>query len=96
MHWLEICNMHWISRLEDGAGLSHQEFQRWQNGGGAFHKSACIDPTALIETGAIVHPKSVVGAYVYIGSGTVIGPSVTIGQLTKIGWNFFFIQHTKI
>ncbi|KAG6695166.1 hypothetical protein I3842_09G083600 [Carya illinoinensis] len=73
--------------LEDGAGLSHQEFQRWQNGGGQFHKSACIDPTALIETGAIVHPKSVVGAYVHIGSGTVIGPSVTIGQLTKIGYN---------
>ncbi|KAG6695144.1 hypothetical protein I3843_09G083400 [Carya illinoinensis] len=72
---------------EDGAGLSHQEFQRWQNGGGQFHKSACIDPTALIETGAIVHPKSVVGAYVHIGSGTVIGPSVTIGQLTKIGYN---------
>ncbi|XP_041023467.1 probable UDP-3-O-acylglucosamine N-acyltransferase 2, mitochondrial isoform X1 [Juglans microcarpa x Juglans regia] len=72
---------------DDGAGLSHQEFQRWQNGGGAFHKSACIDPTALIETGAIVHPKSVVGAYVHIGSGTVIGPSVTIGQLTKIGYN---------
>ncbi|XP_030967942.1 probable UDP-3-O-acylglucosamine N-acyltransferase 2, mitochondrial isoform X2 [Quercus lobata] len=72
---------------EDGAGVRYQEFQRWHNGGGTFHKSACIDPTALIEMGAIVHPKSVVGAYVHIGSGTVIGPSVTIGQLTKIGYN---------
>uniref|UniRef100_A0A2N9IRN0 UDP-3-O-[3-hydroxymyristoyl] glucosamine N-acyltransferase non-repeat region domain-containing protein n=1 Tax=Fagus sylvatica TaxID=28930 RepID=A0A2N9IRN0_FAGSY len=74
-------------KSEDGAGVSHQEFQRWNNGGGTFHKSACIDPTALIEMGAIVHPKSVVGAYVHIGSGTIIGPSVTIGQLTKIGYN---------
>ncbi|XP_062161471.1 probable UDP-3-O-acylglucosamine N-acyltransferase 2, mitochondrial isoform X1 [Alnus glutinosa] len=72
---------------EDGAGLSPIEFQRWHNGGGIFHKSASIDPTALIETGAVVHPKSVVGAYVHIGSGTVVGPSVLIGQLTKIGYN---------
>ncbi|XP_059438515.1 probable UDP-3-O-acylglucosamine N-acyltransferase 2, mitochondrial [Corylus avellana] len=72
---------------EDGAGLSPKEFQRWNNGGGIFHKSASIDPTALIETGAVVHPKSVVSAYVHIGSGTVVGPSVVIGQLTKIGYN---------
>ncbi|KAK7842590.1 probable UDP-3-O-acylglucosamine N-acyltransferase 2, mitochondrial isoform X1 [Quercus suber] len=72
---------------EDSPGVRYQEFQRWHNGGGTFHKSACIDPTALIEMGAIVHPKSVVGAYVHIGSGTVIGPSVAIGQLTKIGYN---------
>jgi len=84
-----IYHLPWISRLEDGAGLNPIEFQRWHNGGGIFHKSASIDPTALIETGAIVHPKSVVGAYVHIGSGTVVGPSVLIGQLTKIGWNFF-------
>uniref|UniRef100_A0A7N2MCF8 Uncharacterized protein n=1 Tax=Quercus lobata TaxID=97700 RepID=A0A7N2MCF8_QUELO len=51
---------------EDGAGISHQEFQRWRNGGGTFPKSACIDLTVLIEMGAIVHPKSVVGAYVHI------------------------------
>uniref|UniRef100_A0A7N2LUT8 Uncharacterized protein n=1 Tax=Quercus lobata TaxID=97700 RepID=A0A7N2LUT8_QUELO len=71
--------------LEDGAGISHQEFQRWHNGGGTFPKSTCIDPTVLIEMGAIVHPKSVVGAYVHTGSGTVIGPHVTISHLTKIG-----------
>lgn len=88
-------HMPWILRLEDGAGVRYQEFQRWHNGGGTFHKSACIDPTALIEMGAIVHPKSVVGAYVHIGSGTVIGPSVTIGQLTKIGWSFFFMQQQR-
>uniref|UniRef100_A0A7N2MB05 Uncharacterized protein n=1 Tax=Quercus lobata TaxID=97700 RepID=A0A7N2MB05_QUELO len=33
---------------EDGAGISHQEFQRWCNGGGTFPKSACIDLTVLI------------------------------------------------
>ncbi|XP_062162752.1 probable UDP-3-O-acylglucosamine N-acyltransferase 2, mitochondrial [Alnus glutinosa] len=75
------------TNAEDGAGLSPIEFQRWHNGGGIFHKSAFIDPTALIETGAVVHPKSVVSAYVHIGSGTVVGPSVLIGQLTKIGYN---------
>ena len=87
--------MPWIQRLEDGAGISHQEFQRWHNGGGTFPKSACIDPTVLIEMGAIVHPKSVVDAYIHIGSGTVIGPQVTISQLTKIGWSFFFMQHQR-
>nr|POE95236.1 putative udp-3-o-acylglucosamine n-acyltransferase 2, mitochondrial [Quercus suber] len=80
---------------EDGVGISHQEFQRWHNGGGTFPKSACIDPTVLIEMGAKVHPKSVVGAYVHIGSGTVIGPHVTISQLTKIGRSFFFMQHQR-
>ncbi|XP_015883658.1 probable UDP-3-O-acylglucosamine N-acyltransferase 2, mitochondrial isoform X2 [Ziziphus jujuba] len=72
---------------EDGAGTNHNEFQRWDNGGGTFHKSACIDPTAVVEIGAIVHPKSFVGAYAHIGSGAVIGPSVSIGQATKIGYN---------
>lgn len=96
INW-HLSNTHkpWILRLEDGAVVRYQEFQRWHNGGGTFHKSACIDPTALIEMGAIVHPKSVVGAYVHIGSGTVIGPSVTIGQLTKIGWSFFFMQQQR-
>ena len=67
INWhLSHIQMAWILRLEDGAGISHQEFQRWRNGGGTFPKSACIDLTVLIEMGAIVHPKSVVGAYVHI------------------------------
>ncbi|KAJ4703216.1 UDP-3-O-acylglucosamine N-acyltransferase [Melia azedarach] len=64
-----------------------QEFQKWQNGGGIFHQSACIDSTALLEVGAIVHSNAVLGANVCIGSGTVVGPAVTIGQSTKIGYN---------
>ncbi|MBA0723482.1 hypothetical protein Golax_004059, partial [Gossypium laxum] len=64
-----------------------QEFLKWKNGGGHFHKSACIDPTVVIEIGAIVHPKSVLGANVHVGSGTAIGPCVKIGQFTKIGYN---------
>lgn len=92
MVWLQAyinynLRMLWVSRLEDGAGRNHQEFQRWHNGGGTFHKSACIDPTAVVEIGAMVHSKSVVGAHVHIGSGAVIGPSVSIGQSTKIGYN---------
>lgn len=74
-------------KTEDGAGMYYQEFQKWHNGGGTFHKSACIDPTALIEIGAVVHSKSVLGANVYIGSGAIIGPAVAIGQSTKIGYN---------
>ncbi|KAM7500914.1 hypothetical protein LguiA_025328 [Lonicera macranthoides] len=72
---------------EDGFGTNHREFQKWHNGGGTFHKSACIDPTALVQLGAVVHSKSLVGANVHIGSGAIIGPAVTIGQSTKIGYN---------
>ncbi|XP_006467967.2 probable UDP-3-O-acylglucosamine N-acyltransferase 2, mitochondrial isoform X4 [Citrus sinensis] len=64
---------------------SRQQFQKWHNGGGIFHQSACIDSTVLIEVGAIVHSKAVLGANVCIGSGTVVGPAVTIGQSTNIG-----------
>ncbi|MBA0778353.1 hypothetical protein Gotri_006223 [Gossypium trilobum] len=73
---------------ETGADVDDgQEFLKWKNGGGHFHKSACIDPTVVIEIGAIVHPKSVLGANVHVGSGTAIGPCVKIGQFTKIGYN---------
>ncbi|PON85328.1 UDP-3-O-[3-hydroxymyristoyl] glucosamine N-acyltransferase LpxD [Trema orientale] len=72
---------------EDGAGETHAEFRRWHNGGGTFHKSARIDPTANVDIGAVVHSKAVVGANVHIGSGAIVGPSVTIGQSTKIGYN---------
>ncbi|KAF3451661.1 hypothetical protein FNV43_RR07757 [Rhamnella rubrinervis] len=82
-HGFSVCPV----ASEDGAGRNDQEFQRWHNGGGTFHKTAFIDPTAVVEIGALVHPKSVVGAYVHIGSGAVIGPSVSIGQSTKIGYN---------
>ncbi|KAK2977261.1 hypothetical protein RJ640_005523, partial [Escallonia rubra] len=73
--------------LEDIVGRNQHEYQIWHNGGGTFHKSACIAPTALIELGAILHPNSFVGANAHIGSGAIIGPAVTVGQLTKIGYN---------
>lgn len=66
------------------------EFARWHNGGGLFHKSARIDPTVHIETGAVVHPDSVLDADVHVGSGTIVGPSVSIGKSTKVGYNFYF------
>ncbi|KAG5516551.1 hypothetical protein RHGRI_037308 [Rhododendron griersonianum] len=65
----------------------HQGFQNWHNGGGLFHKSACIAATAVIEIGAVVHPEAVIGANTHISSGTIVGPSVTIGQSTKLGYN---------
>ncbi|KAL3742083.1 hypothetical protein ACJRO7_017548 [Eucalyptus globulus] len=74
------------SRLEGGDGTSHREFLRCPNGGGTFHESACIDPTAIIEVGAVVHPKAVLGPHVHVGSGAVIGPAVTVGPSTKIGF----------
>ena len=72
-----------------GESPRSSEFQRWENGGGTFHNSACIDPTVVIEFGAVVHPRAVLGANVHIGSGAVVGPSVTIGQSTKIGYSRF-------
>ncbi|KAL0363259.1 UNVERIFIED_CONTAM: putative UDP-3-O-acylglucosamine N-acyltransferase 2, mitochondrial [Sesamum calycinum] len=75
----------------DPAGKTDdQEFQKWCNGGGTYHKSAHIDPTAQIEIGAVVHSESVVGANVCIGSGTIVGPAVTIGQSTRTGYNVVF------
>ncbi|KAL8468870.1 hypothetical protein ACS0TY_031905 [Phlomoides rotata] len=70
---------------EDG-DADDEEFQKWCNGGGMFHKSAHIDPTARIEMGALVHSESVVGANVSIGSGSIVGPAVTIGQSTRTGY----------
>ncbi|XP_020525253.1 probable UDP-3-O-acylglucosamine N-acyltransferase 2, mitochondrial isoform X5 [Amborella trichopoda] len=75
---------------DDDASLSEEVmgqsmFEKWHNGGGLFHKSSCIDPTAVIEAGSIVHPKAVLGANVHLGSGAVVGPSVKIGHSAKIG-----------
>ncbi|KAI9198039.1 hypothetical protein LWI28_009035 [Acer negundo] len=82
---LDFLRLYYISTI---SGVeNHQDFQKWHNGGGTFHQSACIDPTVLIEVGAIVHSKALLGANVCIGSGAVVGPSVTIGQSTKIGYN---------
>ncbi|XP_052200993.1 probable UDP-3-O-acylglucosamine N-acyltransferase 2, mitochondrial [Diospyros lotus] len=73
--------------LDVNAGRGDEGFRKWHNGGGTFHKSACIDATALIEIGAVVHPKAVISANAQIGSGAIIGPAVTVGQSTKIGYN---------
>lgn len=75
------------TRTEDGANINHQEFQKWHNGGGMFHKTACIESTTLIEIGAVVHSECVVAANVHIGSGTIVGPAVKIGESTKIEYN---------
>ncbi|KAJ0921096.1 putative UDP-3-O-(3-hydroxymyristoyl)glucosamine N-acyltransferase [Helianthus annuus] len=64
-----------------------REYLKCHKGGGMFHKSASIDPTASIDFGAVVHSGSFVGGNVHVGSGTVVGPNVTIGQSTKIGYN---------
>ncbi|KAK3188286.1 hypothetical protein Dsin_027847 [Dipteronia sinensis] len=91
--FLRLYNFSAISGVEN-----HQDFQKWHNGGGTFHQSACIDPTALIEVGAIVHSKAVLGANVCVGSGAVVGPAVTVGQSTKIGCdkNYFNLQFLVI
>nr|GMC89854.1 probable UDP-3-O-acylglucosamine N-acyltransferase 2, mitochondrial [Ipomoea batatas] len=75
------------STLKDCNEIGHEEFQKWGNGGGTFHKSSSIDPTAIIEIGAVIHAESVVAANVHVGSGSIIGPAVTIGQSTRVGYN---------
>lgn len=75
------------AKLGGDAKIEYEEFQKWCNGGGLFHKSACIDPSARIDIGALVHSDSVVGANVYVGSGSVVGPAVTIGQSTRTGYS---------
>jgi len=79
-----------ISRLEDGM-VDHQDFRKWSNGGGLFHKSACIDPTALVEVGAVIHPRATLAANVHVGSGAVVGPSVTVGHSTRLGYAFLLM-----
>ncbi|KAI5430360.1 variant 3 [Lathyrus oleraceus] len=66
--------MCFVSRSEDDFGvISDDKFKKWKNGGGVFHESACIDSTAFLDVGAVVHSESVVGSNVRIGSGTVVG-----------------------
>lgn len=73
-------------RLDDNA-KSNQEFLKWREGGGTFHKSACIHPTAVIEKGAVVHSQSHLAANAYVGSGAIVGAGVTIGESTRIGYH---------
>jgi UDP-3-O-[3-hydroxymyristoyl] glucosamine N-acyltransferase len=78
-----------VSRSEDSFG--DDKFKKWQNGGGIFHESACIDSTAFLDVGAIVHSQSIVASNVRIGSGTVVGPSVSIAHSTQIGYTLLFL-----
>lgn len=82
--------------LDDDEKRDNQDYKKWYNGGGMFHNSARIDPTARIEIGALVHAESVVGANVSIGSGCIVGPAVTIGQSTRTGYCDLFILESSI
>ncbi|XP_020268907.1 probable UDP-3-O-acylglucosamine N-acyltransferase 2, mitochondrial isoform X2 [Asparagus officinalis] len=76
-----------FSDQRDRSFMNPSDFEKWDNGGGLFHRTASIDPTAVIEIGAVVHPNSVLGVDVHIGSGTIVGPSVFVGNSTKVGYN---------
>ncbi|GJS09438.1 probable UDP-3-O-acylglucosamine N-acyltransferase 2, mitochondrial isoform X1, partial [Tanacetum coccineum] len=80
----QICVNARLENVDDER--EEREFLKWHKGGGMFHKSATIDPTASIDFGAVVHSESLVAGNVRVGSGTVVGPNVTIGQSTKIGY----------
>ncbi|KAF3783642.1 putative UDP-3-O-acylglucosamine N-acyltransferase 2 [Nymphaea thermarum] len=67
--------------------VDSSEFKKWHNGGGWIHTSAKVEPTVVVEIGAVVHSGSVLGANVHLGSGAIVGPDVEIGQATKIGYN---------
>ncbi|CAN4116653.1 unnamed protein product [Withania somnifera] len=75
------------SNSENDGKDDQQDYRRWGNGGGTFHKLASINPSAFVEIGAVVHSECAVGADCHIGSGAIIGPTVGIGQSTKIGYN---------
>eukprot|EP01018_Ginkgo_biloba_P011124 Gb_16418 [translate_table: standard] len=77
---------------ESPMSIEFAEPQRWGRGGGLFHNFADIDPTATIETGAIVHAHAKLGPDVHVGSGSVVGPLVTVGSSTRIGL-FPFCNH---
>ncbi|KAH9606675.1 hypothetical protein KSS87_014884, partial [Heliosperma pusillum] len=72
--------------LEDGT-VDHKDFHKWGNGGGLCHKSACIDPSVVVETGAVVHPRAILGENVHVGSGAVIGANVRVGRSSRLGYN---------
>ncbi|GJZ04610.1 probable UDP-3-O-acylglucosamine N-acyltransferase 2, mitochondrial, partial [Tanacetum coccineum] len=80
----QICVNARLENVDDER--EEREFLKWHKGGGMFHKSATIDPTASIDFGAVVHSESLVAGNVRVGSGTVVGPNMTIGQSTKIGY----------
>ncbi|KAI5656862.1 hypothetical protein M9H77_25655 [Catharanthus roseus] len=82
----QFCTDQSIPKLEEDS-KANQEFLKWCNGGGKFHKSACIHPTAVIEVGAIVHSQALVGENVHVGSGAIVGPAVKIGESTILGYN---------
>ena len=97
MSWICSCGSYWNffvllnSILED-----HQGFEKWHNGGGSFHSTACVDKTAVIEIGAVVHPKAVIGPNTYIASGAIIGPAVSVGQSTKLGYAYVAYSATIV
>ena len=80
--------------LEDGM-VDHQEFQKWSNGGGLCHNLACIDPTAVVKFGAVIHERATLGANVHVGSGSVVGPCVRVGQSTSLGYGFWLLLLTS-
>ncbi|XP_074569433.1 putative UDP-3-O-acylglucosamine N-acyltransferase 2, mitochondrial isoform X3 [Curcuma longa] len=81
------CSPSDVNKLCNGRNYDSLAFARWKNGGGLFHQSSDIDPTAIIEIGAVVHANCMLASDVHIRSGTVVGYSVSIGQSTKVGYN---------
>lgn len=78
-----------VASLSHGSldSMDFAEPKRWSRGGGLFDVSAHIDPTAIIESGALVQAHAKLGPNVRVGSGSVVGPSVSIGSSTRIGYN---------
>ncbi|CAN4092104.1 unnamed protein product [Withania somnifera] len=85
------------SNSENGGEDDQQDYRRWSNGGGTFHTSATIDPSAFVEVGAVVHSECAVGAdFIFsynaaldncmVGDFCIIHSGVCIGQ---DGFGFF-------
>lgn len=83
-----LLNMLYNPRSQDAIESDDLQFLEWHKGGRMFHKLAGIDPTQIIDFGAVVkHSWSLVGGNGHVGSGAVIRPNVTIGRSTNIGYN---------
>mmetsp|Transcript_22478 Transcript_22478/g.31265 ORF Transcript_22478/g.31265 Transcript_22478/m.31265 type:complete len:339 (+) Transcript_22478:115-1131(+) len=77
---------HTSHEAEKGDSLGNQ-FRVWKNGGGQVHCDADVDPSAVVEIGAVVHAGAKIAGLVLVGSGSVVGPAVSVGANTVLHYN---------
>lgn len=61
-----------------------------------IHLSACVDPSAHVDSGAYIGPHVVIEADVMIGNGCVIDAGTFIGRGAKVGAGTHFFARTTL